>query len=93
MFISFDQITPEARLWVYQANRSLTADEAAAIETAIRPALDEWAAHGHPLLASARVVAGRFLLVAVDEGAGLPSGCSIDASVHTVQAIGRPRRG
>jgi hypothetical protein len=41
------------------------------------------------LLASARVVDGRFLLVAVDEGSGLPSGCSIDSSVHTVQAIGQ----
>lgn len=89
MFIPFDQITPDARLWVYQASRPLAAEEAAAIDTAIRPALDGWAAHGHPLLASATVVAGRFLLVAVDEGAGLPSGCSIDASVHTVQAIGQ----
>ncbi|MEZ0610768.1 hypothetical protein ACAW74_19815 [Fibrella sp. WM1] len=88
MFIPFDQITPNARLWVYQANRALTAAEVSAIETAIRPALDTWAAHGHPLLASAQVVNKRFLLLAVDEGAGLPSGCSIDSSVHTVQAIG-----
>ncbi|HEX9956664.1 MAG TPA: hypothetical protein VGA96_05400 [Fibrella sp.] len=89
MYISFDQITPNARLWVYQANRALTADEKAAVESALQPALDSWAAHGHPLLASAQVVDDRFLLVAVDEGAGLPSGCSIDSSVHTVQAIGQ----
>jgi hypothetical protein len=89
MFISFDQIPPEARLWVYQANRPLTPEEVTATERAIRPALDAWAAHGHPLLASASVVANRFLLVAVDEGAGLPSGCSIDSSVHTVQGIGQ----
>lgn len=89
MFIPFDQITPAARLWVYQASRALTTVEASAIETAIRPALESWAAHGHPLLASAQVVNNRFLLLAVDEGAGLPSGCSIDSSVHTVQAIGQ----
>lgn len=89
MYIPFDQVSPDARLWVYQANRALTADEATAIETAMQPALVSWAAHGHPLLASARVAEGRFLLVAVDEGAGLPSGCSIDSSVHTVQAIGQ----
>lgn len=87
MFIPFEQLRPEARLWVYQANRPLTATEVTAIETAIQPALGSWAAHGHPLLASAQVVANRFLLVAVDEEAGLPSGCSIDSSVHTVQAI------
>lgn len=89
MVISFDQITPNARLWVYQANRALTADEAGTIEAALQPALENWAAHGHPLLAAAKVVDGRFLLLAVDEGAGLPSGCSIDSSVHTVQEIGQ----
>lgn len=89
MFIPFDNLTPNARLWVYQANRALTADEAATIEAALQPALANWAAHGRPLLASARITAGRFLLVAVDEEAGLPSGCSIDSSVHTVQAIGQ----
>ncbi len=89
MYISFDQISPNARLWVYQANRGLTTDEVASIEAALQPALANWAAHGQPLLASAQVVDGRFLLVAVDEGAGLPSGCSIDSSVHSVQEIGQ----
>ena len=89
MYISFNQISPDARLWVYQASRALTPADVAAIDTAIQPALDTWAAHGHPLLAAATVAEGRFLLVAVDEGAGLPSGCSIDSSVHTVQAIGQ----
>ena len=89
MYLAFNQMPASARLWVYQANRPLTADDAATIDAAIRPALDTWAAHGHPLLASAKVVEGRFLLLAVDEGAGLPSGCSIDSSVHTVQAIGQ----
>jgi len=89
MVISFDQITPDARLWVYQADRVLTADEITAVEMTLQPALANWAAHGHPLLAAARVVDGRFLLLAVDEGAGLPSGCSIDSSVHSVQAAGQ----
>jgi hypothetical protein len=74
---------------VYQANRALTAAEVAAVETDLQPALANWAAHGQPLLASAKVVEGRFLLVAVDEGAGLPSGCSIDSSVHSVQQVGQ----
>ena len=89
MFLPFDKLPASARLWVYQANRNLTTTESAAVLTALRPALDTWAAHGHPLTASAMVVENRFLLLAVDEGAGLPSGCSIDSSVHTVQAIGQ----
>ena len=89
MYIPFDQLTPAARLWVYQANRALIPNEIKTVEEAMQLALANWAAHGHPLLASSRVVDGRFLLVAVDEEAGLPSGCSIDSSVHTVQKIGQ----
>jgi hypothetical protein len=89
MFLPFEQLPATARLWVYQASRNLTAAESATALTAFQPALDTWAAHGHPLTASATVIENRFLLLAVDEGAGLPSGCSIDSSVHTVQAIGQ----
>lgn len=89
MYVSFDQLPPTARLWVYQANRALTRADITAIEAAMQPALAGWVAHGQPLLASARVVENRFLLVGADEAAALPSGCSIDASVQVVQHIGQ----
>ena len=89
MFIPFSRINPSARVWVYQANRSLTNAEVQIIETALEPALDTWAAHGSPLLASAQVIDNRFVIIAVDEDHTLPSGCSIDASTHFLQAIGR----
>ncbi|GAA4464440.1 hypothetical protein GCM10023189_43620 [Nibrella saemangeumensis] len=89
MWINFNQITDNARLWVYQASRPLAPDEVTSVEQALQSALNGWAAHGHPLLSSARVVENRFVLVAVDENHALPSGCSIDASVHFLQAIGK----
>ncbi|GAA4405316.1 hypothetical protein GCM10023187_23540 [Nibrella viscosa] len=89
MYIDFNQIADNARLWVYQANRPLTPEEVTRVEQALQSALNGWAAHGHPLLSSARVVKNRFVLVAVDENHALPSGCSIDASVHFLQAIGK----
>ncbi len=89
MYISFDELTPAARLWVHQANRALTAAEISTVEVGMQTALASWAAHGHPLLASARVVENRFLLVGVEEGAGLPSGCSIDSMVQIVQTVGQ----
>jgi hypothetical protein len=89
MFIPFSRINPSARVWVYQANRNLTDAEVQTIEAALEPALDTWAAHGSPLLASAQVAENRFVIIAVDEDHTLPSGCSIDASTHFLQAIGR----
>ncbi|ADB41511.1 hypothetical protein [Spirosoma linguale] len=89
MYIDFDKLPETARVWVYQANRTLTDGEVKTIEETLQPALNQWAAHGQPLLAAARVVGNRFVVVGVDEGYTLPSGCSIDSSMRTIQEIGR----
>lgn len=88
MFVPFSSLPDSARLWVYQANRPLTDAEVLHINAALEPALSQWAAHGQPLLASAQVVHNRFVVIAVDEGHNLPSGCSIDASTHFLKGIG-----
>lgn len=89
MWIPFDQLPDTARVWIYQAARLLTDAEVAVIETDLQPAVDSWAAHGTPLLGSAQLRHNRFLIVAVDEGHHLPSGCSIDSSVRWVRQIGQ----
>ncbi|WP_460959069.1 hypothetical protein [Spirosoma litoris] len=89
MYIDFDKLPDTARVWVYQANRPLTDGDIKTIEAALQPALSQWAAHGQPLLTSAKVVENRFVVVGVDEGYSLPSGCSIDSSMRTIQEIGR----
>jgi hypothetical protein len=89
MYVDFDKLPGNARVWVYQANRSLAKSEVKTIEEALKLALHEWAAHGQPLLASAQVVNNRFVVVGVDEGYNLPSGCSIDASARIIQKIGQ----
>ena len=89
MYIDFEKLPDTARVWVYQANRSLTDSEVTTTQEMLKPALSTWAAHGQPLLASAQVINNRFVVMGVDEGYTLPSGCSIDASVRMVQEIGR----
>jgi len=89
MYTDFNTLPDYARVWVYQANRPLTDAEVVAIDANLKSSLSQWAAHGQPLLASARVVENRFVVVAVDEGYNLPSGCSIDASVRTLREIGQ----
>lgn len=88
MYIDFDKLPDTARVWVYQANRSLTDSEVNTVRVMLQPALTTWAAHGQALLASALVINNRFIILGVDEGYSLPSGCSIDSSARTVQGIG-----
>ncbi len=89
MYTDFNTLPDHARVWVYQANRPLTDAEVSEIDNTLQTSLSTWAAHGQPLLASACVVENRFVVVGVDEGYNLPSGCSIDASVRTLRDIGQ----
>lgn len=88
MWIDFDKLPNDARIWVYQANRPFSDGDVTAINQALQPALGQWAAHGQALLASAQVIENRFVVVGVDEGYNLPSGCSIDSSVRTLRQLG-----
>jgi hypothetical protein len=87
MYIPFDQIADHARVWVYQANRPLTDAEVAHITDTLQPVLATWEAHGHPLTAAGQVRYNRFVVIAVDESQGLPSGCSIDKSVGWLRQL------
>jgi len=88
MYISFDQLPPDARVWIYQADRAFTTEEEAGINPALASFCAEWAVHGQPLNASFVVAYHRFVILAVDEAAAQASGCSIDSSVRVVKALG-----
>ncbi|WP_342084600.1 hypothetical protein [Dyadobacter sp. OTU695] len=89
MYIPFSDIDFQARVWVYQANRELTPQETGIITETLKASLDTWEAHGKPLTASGKIFEHRFIVIAVDERDELPSGCSIDKSVHWLQEIGQ----
>lgn len=89
MYVEFDKLPDNARVWVYQTNRPLQQEEVSAVQNALVSSLTNWAAHGQPLLASTLLLDNQFVVVGVDEGYNLPSGCSIDASVRALQDIGR----
>ncbi|MDR6193010.1 hypothetical protein [Siphonobacter sp. SORGH_AS_0500] len=89
MRIDFDQMPDHARLWVYQANRTLSATEQEVIQSQLQASFEEWAAHGQPLTNAVTVLQGRFVLLAVDEKAYAASGCSIDASTRIIGQIGQ----
>lgn len=88
MYIPFSDIDFQARVWIYQADRQLTDTEVGILTETLKASLDGWEAHGKPLTASGKVFEHRFVVIAVDENEELPSGCSIDKSVHWIQSVG-----
>lgn len=88
MLIQFEDMPKTSRVWIYQADRELTTEEQ---DFAIRESeafCGQWEAHGHQLNCSCKLVHSKFLVLAVDESSDLPSGCSIDSSMHLVKHLG-----
>lgn len=89
MLAEFDRISDEARVWVYQADRKLSADEKTLITEQASGFLSQWAAHGSDLQAASAVLYDHFLVICIDESFQMASGCSIDSSVRFVQELGQ----
>lgn len=87
--IPFEELPGHGRLWVFPASRELGEGEAAACLREVDGFLDGWRAHGVALRSGRELVERRFLLVGVDVDAEVPSGCSIDALVNRLRALGR----
>lgn len=86
--IDFDALPDNGRLWVFPTNRALDEAEGQRTIEVVDDFLDGWAAHGLPLRSGRELRLGHFLLVGVDSDAEAPSGCSIDALVNRLRALG-----
>jgi len=88
MYIPFEQLPNQSRVWVYQANRPLLADEMEQISSFLTHEMNAWAAHGAPLNASFEIRFDQVVIVAVNEDINEASGCSIDASTRWFKSLG-----
>jgi hypothetical protein len=85
--IRFDELPSDARLWIFAAERPLSAAESGRIFEETDAFIDGWMAHGVPLRAARDLRYDQFVLVGVDERAAGVSGCSIDALVRRMQQL------
>lgn len=75
------------RIWIYQSNRALTAEEGKDLLARMETFAGQWKAHGKSLSAGIRLQYDRFLIIRVDEEVAQATGCSIDKSVHLLKDI------
>ena len=87
MLVEFEKLPDTARVWIYQCNRSFTEAELKEIEAQAAAFLVQWTAHGADLKAGFELRYKRFLIIGLDQSMNAASGCSIDASVHFIQAL------
>lgn len=87
MFVPFESLPENARVWVYQSNREFTSDEFERIQEKLKTFVNSWQRHGENLSASFTIKYNQFIVLAVDENVNGVSGCSIDSSVRIIKLI------
>ena len=87
--IPFDQLPPDARLWIFPAARALSDEEGRRVLAEADGFIEKWTAHGVPLSAGRDFRHDRFVLIGVDERAAGVSGCSVDALVRRMDQLGK----
>ncbi len=87
MYVPFENLPEESRIWIYPSNRKFSEEEVAEIENDLGEFLNNWSAHGSPLEASFIIKYNRFIIIAVNQEVHPATGCSIDASVDFIQNL------
>ena len=87
MFVNYDLMPKDSRVWIYQSNREFNSDELVILKTKIQDFIAVWKRHGADLKASFVIKYNQFIVLLVDEKYNDVSGCSIDASVNLMKQL------
>ena len=87
MYVKFEYLPSNSRVWVYQSEREFSDQEINFISEKAIEFIDQWTKHGFNLKGSFTFKYNQFLILAVDEGFNNVSGCSIDSSVRFVKEL------
>ena len=87
MFLPFNELPKTARVWIYQSSRDLMDFEIESMSDELAVFCNGWSAHGAGLKSSFQILYDRFIVIAVDEGYNMATGCSIDSSVNQIKHL------
>ena len=87
MYVKFEDLPSNSRVWIYQSDREFSDQEINFISEKAIEFIDQWTKHGFNLKGSFTFKYNQFLILAVDEGFNNVSGCSIDSSVRFVKEL------
>lgn len=87
MYVPFESLPEDSKIWIYQSNRKFSENEMLEIEEELQVFVEQWAAHGTSLEASYCTKYNRFIIIAVNQEAQSATGCSIDSSVQLIQRL------
>jgi hypothetical protein len=87
MYVPFEDLPEDSKIWIYPSNRKFSDDEITEIENDLKAFIENWSAHGTGLQASYLLQYNRFIILAVNQEVQQATGCSIDSSVAFIQNL------
>lgn len=87
MYTPFQNLTDQASIWIYQADRQLDAATIQAILDRAKPFLDTWTSHGRPLLAGAEIRHTYFLILGIEKADFELSCCTTDSAIQFLHGL------
>ena len=88
MWVNFDELPLQSRVWVFQSNRIMSPSEQSSIDAAVNQFVQKWSTHGVQMFASHVLYHNCFVVIAADEEKQAASGCSIDSFTALFKAFG-----
>ena len=87
MFVKFEQLSNQSKVWVYPSERKFNVQEINQITCKMEDFCNTWTTHDRPVFSSFKVEEW-FILLFVDETEYDISGCSIDKSILLIRSLG-----
>ena len=87
MYVSFNLLPPNAKVWIYQSDTNLSITDVELIEKEVMFFLNNWSSHNKEIESSYEIRYNRFLIIGLNENINSASGCSIDKSVNFIKNL------
>ena len=87
MYVSFNLLPPNAKVWIYQSDSNLSITDVELIEKEVKLFLNNWSSHNKEIESSYEIRYNRFLIIGLNEDINSASGCSIDKSVNFIKNL------
>jgi hypothetical protein len=89
--VDISQLPDDSRIWIFGISPALDAGKSSRLLSAVDGFLDQWAAHGQPIVSAREILHDSFLVLAVDKRSET-LGCSIDRMFGLLQQLERELR-
>tara|TARA_R110002049_G_scaffold616_11_gene3601 strand:+ start:19776 stop:20261 length:486 start_codon:yes stop_codon:yes gene_type:complete len=87
MFVDFNEIPEDAKVWVYPSSRKFYPNEIEAIEEKIKTFVENWKSDNEDFKASYKFLHNRFIVLTADDVATALNNVDIDTSVSFILSL------